>query len=177
MSVQGRISVPVMDRAWRLGREIAPMFTRQGDPINDRAIMWALLCMAVEVLDRAYTGPPRLTWPAKSTWPDAPDEVTAREKIVAYLRGDLDEMPADEGTPPMPDATMVSIAEAVMELWHGYALKGARDWRRRRTAVYLKARGVPDRVARHKTGLDRVSIKRAKWSAMDDMIRGAKKIA
>lgn len=157
-------------RAWRIGEDLARDQVRRGDPVDDSAIMWALLCDAAKVSRIAYKAPPPQGFPGKSVMPDAPEEISAFAKMRAYLSGELEEMPEEASRDPQPDAAAIDRAEAVLWLWHNEALnnKGARS--NLKKAVYAKALGVPDRKVRAKTGLTREQIKHAKRQAVSDML-------
>ena len=156
-------------RALNAGLDIAIEQVRAGQEVGDREIIWALLCEAAKVSGLTYSGPPRRGMPVKSTMPDAPDEVSAWQLMSAYLRGDLEEMPTEQVTPPQPTAEQVTRAEMVLDVWHRAALIARGDWSRMRKAVYLKACGVPDRKVRAVTGFTRARIHSSKQQALDDM--------
>ena len=153
----------------REGEELAKEQVRRGDPVDDRAIMWALLCDAVKTSRLAYRGPPFPGWPSKSALPESPSEFSVWQQVAAYLRGELEEMPQDESRPPLPSARQVTRAEAVLQLWHAKALRDMGAWARMRKAVYMRACGRPNRVVAKVTGLKPKQIDHARRKAMDDM--------
>ncbi|GGX63173.1 hypothetical protein GCM10007385_35380 [Tateyamaria omphalii] len=157
-------------RARKTGEDLARQQIRRGDPLDDRAIMWALLCDAVSVASVAYRGPPFQNWPGKSAMPEGIDEVTVWHKVAAYLRGELEEMPEVESRQPMPDAWSVTRSEAVLALYHRHALVDKGDWADIRKAVFLRASGLSDKRVRLVTGFSRDRIKYSKRQAVDDMI-------
>ena len=163
-------------RAYRAGEDLAIDQVRRGDPVDDRAIMWALLCEACDVARITYSAPPRSGLPQKSTMPESPAEVTDWQLISAYLKGELDEMPTTDATPPQPTAAQVTRSEIVLEVWHRAALSDRGDWARIRKAVYLKACGVPDRKVRAITGFTRERIKYSRRQAVSDMIDFVKRL-
>lgn len=137
--------------------------------------MWELMREAARVSSIAYSAPPRTGYPAKSSLPDGPDEVSDWQRMAAYLRGELEEMPTDTSRPAQPSAEQITRAEAVLDVWHKHALarKGAKS--RIKRAVYLKALGVPDRKVRAVTGMTRQAIHRAKDEAMRDMLEAVRR--
>lgn len=138
-------------------------------PVRKWEIWWELFQSAIEVSRIAYRAPPRTGYPAKSMMPEAPDEITYWQKQAAYLRGDLSELPVDDSKPPRPSAAEVSRAECVLEVYHNVALIGAKDWRRKRQAVFLRGSGVPAPAVRARTGLPKQTVQDAKVRAMRDM--------
>ena len=155
-------------RAIGHGEQLAQEQVRRGDPVDERAIMWALLREAAET-SRAYSGPPWTGWPSKSTMPDSPDEITVWQKVAAYLRGEIEDMPSDETRPPMPTASAVTRSEHVLGVWHAKALAHMGAWSERRKAVYLAACGCPVRKVTAITGMKPQQIHHARRQAMDDM--------
>lgn len=142
---------------------------RRGQEMTERDIWWHMLKDAAQVSRIAYSGPPRSGYPVKSAMPDAPKEFTEWQRMAAYLRGELDEMPVTESRPPQPSAAQITQAEMVLRVWHIAALRDKGDWSRIKRAVYLKACGVPDRKIRAVTGLTKQRIHHAKCAAMEDM--------
>lgn len=132
--------------------------------------MWELMKEAVQVSSIAYSAPPRVGYPSKSSLPDTVDDVSDWQRMAAYLRGELSEMPTGHARPPQPSAEQITRAEAVLAIWHTHALsrKGAKS--RIKKAVYMKASGVPDRKVRAVTGMTRQAIHSAKDEAMRDML-------
>lgn len=152
--------------AFRIGEDLALEYHRSGTRVTPEAIMWALLRDAIRTSAIAYPAPPRTGYPVKSTMPDSPDEVSQWQRIAAYLRGDLDEMPTDEGRPPRPDAATITRADIILHIWHNnVSLPG-----RAKKAVYIKAAGRPDRKVRAITGYSRDKIKAAKRRALREML-------
>ena len=156
-------------RAIRAGEEMAVENARRDVKLGVEHVMWELLRDAAGVSQRAYSGPPRLGYPAKSAMPEGPAEITPWQMMAAYLRGEVEEMPAEDAAPPRPSMEQVSRAEAVLDVWHWHALKRKGEKSRIKRAVYLKACGVPDRKVRAVTGMTRQAIHAAKVEAMRDM--------
>ena len=157
-------------RAWRHGEEIAPEYHRAGTSIGDEEIMWALFCEAIETAHLAYSPPPRTGLPRKSSLPDGVDEISPWARHMAYLRGELDEMPVDKGQAPRPSAAAISRAESVLDIWHKKALNGVRKWKTKRDAVYMLARRLSVRIIKQETGLSKQGIYNAKADALADMV-------
>lgn len=161
-----------VDDIFRHGKTIAPEHHRSGQKIGDREIMWALTCEAFYVA-RFYSSPPKTGYPSKSAMPDAPEEVTYWQKVMAALRGEGDMPDAADGfRPPIPAAADFTRADIVLRWFHEYALSEAGRRKTLRKAVAAKAIGVRDCVVRVNTGLNKHQIIRAKQRAMDDMLRG-----
>lgn len=123
------------DRHFRDAASFAADYHRSGTAIGPEALMWALLCDAARVTALAYRAQPYQGYPTKSAWPDAPDEITWWQQHSAYLRGEVEDLPADDSRPPIPTAAEISRAEAVLHLWHHAVTLG----RQRKRAVYLRA--------------------------------------
>ena len=163
MTIQSAI---VWQKAWRVGRQIVGDYTRANAKIDDAAIMWALLCEAVRTA-RSFPAPPRNGYPAKSAMPDAPDEVSPWQIMMAYLQGhQLDEVPDIDDRPPMPSADAISRADAVLHVFHHGVTLGPKKKR----AVYLMACGTPPRIVHAKTGYNRDDAKNAKRRALGEMV-------
>jgi len=155
-----------------IGLDMAIDQVKAGQEVTDRDIWWALFCDALQTSSLTDAAPPRTGFPRKSAMPEAPSEVTAWQQAVAYLRGELEEMPVDKPTPPRPDAESISRAEAVLDVWHHAALADMGDWKRMRKALALRGAGVPARKVRKVravTGLNRQRLFDAKCRAMEDM--------
>ena len=134
------------------------------------AVMWELLCEAARV-SRAFDGPPAMGYPEKSSLPDAPEEMTPWQKQMAYLRGELDELPQDEPTPPAPTSAEVSRAEAVLDLWHSHALwRGAYPHPCKRH-IYRLADGATLGQVMRLTGMKRHEVLALKRKAAIEMLR------
>ena len=134
--------------------------------------MWELLCEAARV-SRAFDAPPHTGYPAKSSLPDAPEEMTPWQRQMAYLRGELDEVPVDEPQPPAPTASEVTRAEAVLELWHAHALwRGAHPHPAKRH-IYRLAEGASIGSVMRRTGLARHQVLAMKRRAAEQMLRAA----
>lgn len=157
-------------RALSEGREKALEQIRRDRVPNDLDAMWWLLCDAAKVSAQAYDGPPQTGYPRKSSMPEAGDEVTQWQLISAYLRGEVSELPEEEGEEPIPEAARITRAQAVLDVWHHFALKTAGDKRRLKEALYMRACGQKTRVIRAKTGLTHQQMSVAKRSAMQDML-------
>lgn len=156
-------------RTIRAGAEMAAEMVRSDVRADERHVIWALLVEAAQVSRRAYTSPPRTRLPSKSALPEAAEDVTYWHRIMAYLRGEIEEMDAGTTRPPLPTAEQISRCEIILHIWHHYALVRKGDRSRIKRAVYLKACGVPDRKVRAVTGLTRQSLHSAKDEAMRDM--------
>src|SRR5690554_1905181 len=101
-------------RAVRAGEVLAVENARRGVAPDVTHVMWELLREAADVSQRAFPSLPRLGYPSKSSIPDGPEEATMWQRIAAYLRGEIEEMPSDETRPPRPSIEQVSRAEAVL---------------------------------------------------------------
>lgn len=157
-------------RALSYGAEKAVEQARAGDDLKATDAMWALLREAAEVSRIVHSSPPHTGLPGKSAMPDAANDVSAWHLMMSYINGTLEEKPEIKARPPQPSPHEVTRAEAVLQLWHDFALRGVGDWKRMRKAVYLKACGVPDRKVRAVTGYTRQRIHSAKVRAMQDML-------
>ena len=168
----------VMSRHFDWRRAMLHGITLAGDNLRDYdepeawIAMWELLCEAARV-SRAFDGPPPMGYPEKSSLPDAPEEMTPWQKQMAYLRGELDEMPEDEPTPPAPTSAEVSRAEAVLHLWHTHALwRGAYPHPFKRQ-IYRLAEGAPLGQVIRMTGMKRSEVLAMKRKASYQMLRAA----
>lgn len=157
-------------RAQFHGLDMAMDQARAGQEVTDREIWWALFEEAVKVSAICYSPAPRSGLPSKSAMPDSPDEVTQWQQVMAYIRGQIDEMPTDEARPPQPSAEQITRADMVLTVWHIAALRDMGDWKRMRKAIYLRAAGVPPRKITAITGLTRQRMHDAKNRAMADML-------
>ena len=145
---------------------------RDYDDLETWAVMWELLCEAARI-SRAFDGPPAMGFPEKSSLPDAPEEMTPWQKQMAYLRGELDELPQDEPTPPAPTSAEVSRAEAVLDLWHSHALwRGAHPHPAKRH-IYRLADGATLGQVMRMTGMKRHEVLALKRKAAIEMLRAA----
>ena len=153
-------------RAIRIGAEMAADYCRAGSAITDEAIMWALLCDAAKTSALAGRHPPYQGYPGKSSMPDAPDEISMWQKISAYIRGEVEEMPEADSRPPRPSAEAISRSDAVLHVWHTHVTLG----RQKKRAVYIRACGGKPGLARRITGLDVTAQKAAKRRAMGEMM-------
>lgn len=169
-AVKKRIASYDWKRAQMIGLEMAFRDARQGQEVTDRDVWWALFREAVEVAAVAYMAPPRSYYPARSSMPESPDEISTWAKVMAYIRGQIEDLPATEARIPSPSVEQVTRAEMVLEVWHNAALRDLGDWRRLRKALYLRAGGCPPRKIRAVTGINRQRLSDAKARAMDDML-------
>ena len=151
--------------AWRHGKSIAGDYARSGTAINDEAIIWALLCEAATV-SKSYRLPPRQGYPTQSSWPDASDEVTMWQKISAYIKGELEELPEVDSRPPTPSAADISRADAVLTIWHHAVTLG----RVRKQAVYLRACGAKTGKVTRVSGVTVTDLKNDKRRAVSEML-------
>lgn len=143
--------------------------------VDDLDRMWALLRDAAKTSQR-FTGPPRTRYPSKSAWPDAPDEATWREIMAAYLQGGvIDKMPETENTPAQQSAHDISRADAVLDLFHQYALTGRGYTQRKRrqmlSAIHDAAKGHRVSRVRREYGLSLWAWNENKRKALEDMCR------
>ena len=145
---------------------------RDYDDPQPWAVMWELLCEAARV-SRAFDGPPAMGYPEKSSLPEAPDEVTPWQRQMAYLRGELDELPEDEPTPPAPTSAEVSRAEAVLELWHSHALRRGAYPHPAKRHIYRLADGATLGQVMRLTGMKRHEVLALKRKAAIEMLRAA----
>lgn len=164
------------DRALRKGEVMAVENARADKTLGPKDVMWELFKDACRV-SKSYAGPPRLGYPAKSSMPEAPSDVSMWIRIMDYLRGEVDELPDAGIATVRPSAEEISRSEAVLYVWHQFAL--ARKGRRKalRKAVYAMGCGLPYRAIRERTGIARASLYRARDEAMHDMWAGVKDIA
>jgi hypothetical protein len=132
--------------------------------------MWELLREAARV-SRAFEPPPHSYYPAKASWPDAPEEMTPWQKQMAYLRGELDEMPADEPLPIAPTAAEVTRAEAVLRLWHVHALRRGDYPHPAKRHIYRLAEGATLGTVMRATGMPRHVVLGMKRQASEQMLR------
>jgi len=153
----------------KAGVEMAAEQTRSDVDVREHHVMWALLRDAASVSGRAYPAPPRTGWPSKSAMPDAPDDVSQWQMMMAYIQGQVEDAPSVESKPPMPSAEQVTRSEIILHIWHHHALRDRGGRHRIKKAVYLKACGVSDRRVRAVTGFTRQAIHAAKDAAMQDM--------
>ena len=133
--------------------------------------MWELLREAVRV-SRAYEAPPRSGYP-ETSWPDAPDEITPWQRQMAYLRGDLDEMPVDEPAPVTPTTVEITRAEAVLDLWHRCALWRGGYPHPCKRHIYRLAEGAPIGAIIRASGMRRDEVLAWQKRAAEQMLRGA----
>lgn len=164
------------NRALRKGEHMAVDNARADARLGPPDVMWALFQDACRV-SKTYAGPPRLGYPVKSALPEAPSDMSMWARMMAYLQGELQEMPGDGVAMVRPTAEEISRSEAILHVWHKYALakKGKRTILRK--AVFAMACGLPYRAIRERTGIARASLYRAKDDAMRDMWEGVKQIA
>lgn len=132
--------------------------------------MWELLCEAARV-SRAYDAPPHPGYPQKAAWPDAPDEITPWQRMMDYLRGEIDEVAYDEPTEPMPDAAEVTRADAVLALWHKHALRRGDHPHPHKWAIYMLAEGDPLGYVMRATGMRRHEVLAMRKRAAEQMLR------
>ncbi|KAF0675085.1 hypothetical protein [Profundibacterium mesophilum] len=165
------MSIEIVDwtKAVREGVEMASNDLRKTGRLGPADVMWPLFCEAVRVTARAYTAPPRTGYPGRSAMPEAADDQTFWAMITAYLRGEVEEMPAARSRSPLPSPEQVTRAEAVLDLWHYHALRDMGAWRGARKAVYHKAEGMPLRKVRAVTGMAPEQVRRAQHRGMLDM--------
>lgn len=153
----------------KAGADMAAEQTRADVEVKEQHVIWALLKEAATVSGRAFKAPPRTGWPTKSTMPDAPDDVSQWQMMMAYIQGQIEEAPAVTSKPPLPSADQISRAEVILHIWHHHALKRKGERSKIKKAVYMKACGVPDRKVRAVTGYTKQAIHAAQVEAMRDM--------
>lgn len=168
-STYKRLSAFDWRRAQMIGLDMAFEASRQGQDITDRDVWWALFREAVQVAAISYMAPPRGAYPTRSSMPEAPDEISAWAKLMAYVRGQIEDMPVTDARPPQPSVAQITRAEMVLDVWHTAALRNLGDWKRLRKALYLRAGGCPPRKIRAITGISRQRLYDAKIRAMTDM--------
>lgn len=163
-------------RALRKGEVMAVDEAKVGARLGPEDVMWALFKDACRV-SRSYSSPPRSGYPVKSCLPEAPSDLSMWQRIMAYLQGEVSELPGDQVAMVRPSAEEISRSEAVLFVWHHHALmkKGKRKMLRK--AVFALACGAPYRAIRERTGIARASLYRAKDEAMRDMWAGVKDVA
>ncbi|WP_171232181.1 hypothetical protein [Ruegeria sp. HKCCA4812] len=167
--IDGRLRNHDWRRTIAEGVELAKGQIRSDVTMDETHVMWALLCEAAEVSKIAYSGPPRTGMPSKSALPEAPDDVTQWQRISAYLRGEVEELPEIEARAPRPSAEQVTRSEIILEVWHRFCINRFGERSKMKKAVYLKACGMPDRKVRTVTGMTKQRIHSAKKEAMQDM--------
>ncbi|PRX33972.1 hypothetical protein SAMN05216257_104103 [Meinhardsimonia xiamenensis] len=156
---------------WAVQHDLAARYAHGNSKLDDRAVMWGMLCHAIRVSARADAPPPRSGYPSASpgAWL-APDEVTWWQRVAAALRGETEEVEPPAARAPHPDATEIALRDEVLEVWHGHALRGLGDWRRIRRAVYALAAGVPGRKVQAESGLSRDRLKHARARGIEDLL-------
>jgi hypothetical protein len=173
IDVATQIDARLRNHDWRRtiaeGVELAKDQIRSDVTMNETHVMWALLKEAASVSSTAYSAPPRTGLPIKSALPEAPDDVTQWQRISAYLRGEVEELPDIQSKPPRPSAEQVTRSEIILEIWHRFCLLRFGERSKMKKAVYLKACGQPDRKVRAVTGMTKQRIHSAKKEAMQDM--------
>ncbi len=167
--IDGRLRNHDWRRTIAEGVELAKDQIRSDVTMDETHVMWALLKEAAQVSSIAYSAPPRTGLPIKSTLPEAADDVTQWQRISAYLRGEVEELPEIETRPPRPSAEQVTRSEIILEVWHRYCLSRFGERSKMKKAVYLKACEVPDRKVRAITGMTKQRIHSAKKEAMENM--------
>lgn len=174
MTLHGRIAAT--DRRariwrWAVQEDLAGRYAHGNAVLDERAVIWGLFCHAVRVSARADRPPPRSGYPAASpgAWL-APDEITWWQRVAAALSGETDGLElAEAAVEPQPVAVELLLRDEILELWHRHALRGLRDWRRLRRAVYALACGVPPRRVQEETGLTRDRVRHARERAVEDL--------
>lgn len=168
-----QIDARLRNHDWRRtiaeGVDMAKEMIRSDVTMTEAHVMWALLCEAAKVSHLVHPAPPRTGYPVKSAMPEAPDDVTQWQRISAYLRGEVGELPDIETRPPRPSVVQIDRADIILEVWHRFALANRGNRSKMKRAVYLKACGVPDRKVRAVTGMTRRQIHAAKETAMWEM--------
>lgn len=138
--------------------------------LRDHNVVWALVKEAAFVSRVTYPAPPRSSFPSKAALPDAPDDVTQWQLISAYLRGDIDSLPATvQARPAQPSKEQIDRCEVILEVWHRHALKRKGDRSRMKKAIWLKANNAAARHILAVTGLSRQRVQHAQNEAMRDM--------
>lgn len=174
MTMHGRIAAA--DRRariwrWAVQEDLAGRYAHGNAVLDERAVVWGMLCHAVRVSAVADRPPPRSGYPAASpgAWL-APDEITWWQRVAAVLRGETDDVAvAAAAVDPAPGAVEILLRDEILDLWHRHALRGMGDWRRLRRAVYALACGVPPRRVQEETGLTRDRLRHARERAVDDL--------
>lgn len=133
--------------------------------------MWELMCEAARV-SRSFDGPPRSGYPDRGAWPEVADEITPWQRQMAYLRGDLDEVQLDEPTPPAPTSAEVTRAEAVLDLWHRYALWRGGHPHPCKRHIYRLAEGASLGAVMRMSGLRRPEVLDMRTRAARQMLDG-----
>lgn len=153
--------------------EMAAQHVRRDRSVNDVDRMWALFVEAVNS-ERFLKNPPWLAGSTRSAMPDSPDLVSQWEVLSAYLRGETEEIP-EVKTTLQPTAAQMTRHDLVMAVWHASALRGRGDWKRLRKALWMYAKGRPNREVRRKFDLTKMGLSRLKHGAMQDMLRQVQK--
>lgn len=153
-------------RAFRAGAEMARDDRRLGD--TPEAIMWVLLRDAFRV-SRFFAGTPQSGYPVKSAMPEAPDEITIWQKISAYIKGEVQELPEYEPSPIRPSAEECTRADHVLRLFHSVTSGWGTNSRRRKSVAAL-AMGMRKRAVSSRYGLTRRQIDVARERALREMV-------
>lgn len=138
--------------------------------LSDHHIGWELLREAARVSRLSFPAPPRTGFPAKSSLPDAPDDVTQWQLLSAYLKGELETLPSSDMKPSRPSAEQIDRAELILHLWHHHALARKGDRSRLKRGVYLKANGMHPQKISHVLGINSRQLKRAQDEATLDIV-------
>lgn len=175
-AVDRHIGAAVIDHRARLWRwaerqNLAARYAHGNARIDDLAVMWGMLCHAARVSAVVDRPPPRQGYPSASpgAWLTA-DEITAWQKMAAYIRGEVEEV--DNAAPPRwsPAVWEIALRDAVLDVYFRHALRGIGDWWRLQRAVYALAAGMkPGRVTRA-TGINRHRLRHARQRAVADML-------
>ncbi len=153
-------------RAFRAGAELARDDRRLGD--TPEAIMWVLLRDAFRV-SRFFAGTPRAGYPVKSAMPEAPDEITIWQKINAYIKGEVQELPEYEPSPIRPSAEECTRADHVLRLFHSVTSGWGTNSTRRKSVAAL-AMGLRKEAVIRRYGLTRRQIDVARERALREMV-------
>lgn len=157
----------------RQGYELARDEFRSTTQLDDHHAMWGLFCAAVRDTERAYRGMPGLGMPGKSAGFEGGPEISVWHQVAAYLRGEIEEMPQDQGARLLPSAYEISRGAIVIDAFQAHALKTRADGKRLRKALFMRAKGMKPAALRSLFAVDRYQLRHAKDEAMRDMVRAA----
>jgi len=102
--------------------------------------------------------------------PEAPDEITVWQKINAYIKGEVQELPEYEPSPIRPSAEECTRADHVLRLFHAVTSEWGTNSARRRSVAAL-AMGLRRDAVIRRYGLTRRQIDVARERALREMVR------
>ncbi len=156
------------EKAMRAGAELARDDARYGK--GQEAQMWALLRDAFRVA-RFYAAPPRMGYPVKSSFPEAPDEISVWHKVAAYVRGEVGELPEFDPAPIPPSAEEMTRSDHVLRAFHSVVSQwqGSRGAHRRQ-ALSMWASGARKAQVIHRFGLSSHQMDKYRKALLVEMV-------